>query len=239
MLLELGRDSFDISTRALIVGALECIPGTTIDDLVTEADRFVAEGADCLEVGLGQCADDDLACVAVSVEALTSRFDLPIAVKTSRATIAEACFTAGASIGHDPGSFADPNYLCAAVDAGASVVACGATAAGVAERAAWAKAAGIPNQRIIVGGDIRAIAELAQLGFPAMLTGAHSDSNADRPDTDSDDTERGAHIVAVMAGARILRTQNVKGTRRLADTVAELLRRRGVAAPAAARRETS
>ena len=58
-----------------------------------------------------------------AVEALHARFDLPISIDTWRASVARACYAAGAVVGNDISGFADPDYLPAAAEAGASVVA--------------------------------------------------------------------------------------------------------------------
>ena len=51
-----------------------------------------------------------------AIEALRARFDLPLSVDTWRASVARACFEAGAVVGNDISGFADPDYLatCAA-----------------------------------------------------------------------------------------------------------------------------
>ena len=83
--------------------------------------------------------------------------------------MASAAFAAGAVVGNDISGFADPDYLAAAAEAGASVVAThirlaprvadpnphyddlvGEVLAFLVERAARAEAAGIPRERIMV-----------------------------------------------------------------------------------------
>jgi dihydropteroate synthase len=57
------------------------------------------------------------------VKELVARFDLPVSIDTWRASVAQACFAEGASIGNDISGFADPEYLTVAAAAGATVVA--------------------------------------------------------------------------------------------------------------------
>ena len=90
MLLKLGSESFDISTRALVMGILNRTPDSfydagsyfDFDDFLTKAEKLVDDGADFLdvggvkagpgpEVGVGQ----ELERVVPAVEALASRFD--------------------------------------------------------------------------------------------------------------------------------------------------------------------
>jgi dihydropteroate synthase len=66
---------------------------------------------------------EELDRVVPVIATLVERFDVPISVDTWRASVAAACFEAGAVVGNDISGFADPGYLSAASAAGASVVA--------------------------------------------------------------------------------------------------------------------
>src|SRR5690606_5975798 len=114
-------------------------------------------------------ADEELDRVLPAVEALTTRFDVPISVDTFRTRVAEACYEAGACVGNDISGFSDPGYLEAAARHGASVVCThirlapripdpapvyddllGEVREFLRSRAERAVAAGIPPQRVIV-----------------------------------------------------------------------------------------
>ena len=146
------------------------------DDFLAQAERLVADGADFLDVGGVKAGPGDfvgeqeeLDRVVPAVEALRTRFDLPLSVDTWRASVARACYSAGAVVGNDISGFADPDYLPAAAEAGASVVATHIRLAPrvadpdpqyddlvpdvcsfLADRAAQAVAAGIAPERIMV-----------------------------------------------------------------------------------------
>lgn len=281
MQLELGRHQFDISTRALVMGILNRTPDSffdggkyfEFDDFLAKADQLVSDGADFLDVGgirlkpgdeVG--VEEELERVVPAVEALTTRFDVPVSVDTFRAKVVDACFSVGASVGNDTSGFADPMYLLAASEANASVVASHVRTAPrladpdpvyddvvedvvgfLRERADWAMAAGIPPQRIMVDAALDlgknaemstdllfATGRLADLGHPTFLSASNKGflgQLTGNPVGDRGNATHGAHVVGIMAGARILRAHDVKGTRRVADTVSELLQRRGVAAP--------
>ncbi len=102
-----------------------------LDRLLARAEQLVADGADVLEVGarpggvgvaeVSPAEECDLA--AGTLAELRSRFDVPLAVDTTRATVAEAAFAEGAVLGNDMSGFLDPGYLAAAAAAGAAVVA--------------------------------------------------------------------------------------------------------------------
>jgi dihydropteroate synthase len=136
--LVLGDRRFDITHRAVIMGILNRTPDSfydqgsyfDFDDFVRKAETLVAEGADLLDVGgvkAGPGPDvteaEEFDRTVPAVAALRERFDVPLSIDTWRASVAQACFEAGASVGNDISGFADPDYLGVCAAAGASVVA--------------------------------------------------------------------------------------------------------------------
>jgi dihydropteroate synthase len=136
--LELGARTFDITTRALVMGILNRTPDSFYDrgsywnpDLFYQrADALVAEGADVLDIGGVKAGpgpevteDEELERVVPAVEGICARFDVPVSVDTWRASVAAESYRAGAVMGNDISGFADPKYLPAAGAAGAAVVA--------------------------------------------------------------------------------------------------------------------
>ena len=135
----LGDRRHDLSRRPLVVAVLNRTRDSfydggrhlALDALLARAETLVSDGADVLEVGarpggvgvapVSPAEERDL--VAASVEALRARFDVPVGVDTTRALVARAAFAHGAVLGNDMSGFRDPDYLPAAVDAGAAVVA--------------------------------------------------------------------------------------------------------------------
>ncbi len=184
MRLALGARVYDVTHRALVMGILNRTPDSfydrganfDFDDFCRRAERLVADGADCLDVGGVKAGpgpevglQEELDRVLPAVEALHSRFDLPVSVDTWRAPVADAAYRAGAVMGNDISGFADPDYLPVCAAAGAAVVATHirlgprvpdpdphyddvVTEVGtfLADRAARAEAAGIPASRIMV-----------------------------------------------------------------------------------------
>jgi dihydropteroate synthase len=136
--LDLGPTRFDITFRALVMGILNRTPDSfydqgsyyAFDDFLRKAEQLVIDGADFLDVGGVKAGPGDevteaeeLDRVVPAVEALRSRFDLPLSVDTWRSSVARECFAAGAVVGNDISGFGDPDYLSVCADAGASVVA--------------------------------------------------------------------------------------------------------------------
>ena len=184
MFLDLGTTRFDITYRAIVMGILNRTPDSFYDqgsyfefeDFLRKAEQLVNDGADFLDVGGVKAGPGDevneqeeLDRVVPAIEALRSRFDLPLSVDTWRASVAKSCFEAGACIGNDISGFADPDYLDVCSAAGASVVATHirlaprvpdpdpqyddvvlAVCEFLADRAERARSAGIPRERIMV-----------------------------------------------------------------------------------------
>jgi dihydropteroate synthase len=137
-LLELGSRRFDVSAHALVMGILNRTPDSffdrgayfSLDAFVDRAAALVADGADLLDVGGVKAGpgpevdeEEELERVVPAVEALCSRFDVPVSVDTWRSRVARDAFAAGAVMGNDISGFADPDYLAVAAAAGAAVVA--------------------------------------------------------------------------------------------------------------------
>ncbi len=180
----LGDVRFDIRHRALVMGVLNRTTDSfydkgsyySFDAFLAKADELVTDGADLLDVGGVKAGpgvevglEEELDRVVPAVEALTSRFDLPLSVDTWRAAVLEAACTAGAVVGNDISGFADPAYLGVAAATGASVVATHMrlqprvadphpeydhlvddVRSFLSDRAQRAIAAGIPADRVIV-----------------------------------------------------------------------------------------
>jgi len=184
MIIELGETRFDAAFRPLVMGILNRTPDSfydsgsywSFDDFLRQAERLAAEGADCLDVGGVKAGpgpevtvETEIERVVPAIEALRSRLDVCVSVDTFRAAVLREALQAGACTGNDISGFADPDYLKAAADHGASVVAThirlgpriadprpvygdlSAEIAGFLKcRAEAALAAGIPASRIMV-----------------------------------------------------------------------------------------
>ena len=182
--LSLGSRRFDITDRALVMGILNRTPDSfydrgetfALDDLVRRADDLATAGADLLDIGgvkagpgpeVGEAEELDR--VIPALQAVHHRIDIPLSVDTWRASVAREAYASGAVVGNDISGFADPDYLPAAAEAGATVVAThirlaprvpdpepvyddvvADVSAFLLERAARATAAGIPPDRIVI-----------------------------------------------------------------------------------------
>ena len=109
-------------------------------------------------------------------------------------------------------------------------------------RGEQALAAGIPRERIMIDagldlGKTPAMStellhhsdDLVELGFPVFLSASNKGFLGELAGTDVDDRREvtfGAHALGIALGCRILRAHDVKGNRRLADTMSAVLQHR-------------
>lgn len=260
MRLALGLRTHDLTTRALVVGVVPVRP-PDLADCLSRAERMVVQGADLLDVGAvpagrgggdGVPGAEELDAVAAAVEALRQRLDVPVSCATTRAAVARAAFAAGAVMGIDPSGLSDPDYVPAALEAGAAVVAGHPGPGGpdvvtrvagfLAERGRWAGQGGLPPERIVVDPGVDRCAEpqaclallrrtpaLARLGHPVLVSvppPALAGWPGEGPGAAGADDRREAAAVgavAVVGGARLLRTGDVRAGRRVADVVSAIL----------------
>jgi dihydropteroate synthase len=182
--LDLGGTRHDLTHRALVMGILNRTPdsfydkGATydLDALWARAELLVAEGADILDIGGVKAGPgpevtepEELDRVVPVVAGLVARFPTPVSVDTWRASVARASYAEGAVMGNDISGLADPDYVVAAAEFGAAVVAThirlaprvadpephyddvvADVAAFLLARADRARAAGIPPERIVL-----------------------------------------------------------------------------------------
>lgn len=147
-----------------------------LDALYARAEALVDAGADILDVGGVKAGPgpevtevEEMERVIPVVAGLVARFPTPVSVDTWRASVARAAYAAGAVMGNDISGFADPDYLGAAAEFGAAVVATHIRLAPrvadpdphyddvvddvrrfLVARADRARAAGIPAERIVL-----------------------------------------------------------------------------------------
>ena len=258
--LRLGDRVYDIEHRPLVMGILNRTPdsfydkGVTfaLDDLVRRAGILVDQGADLLDVGgvkagpgpeVGE--EEELDRVVPAITALADRFDIPLSVDTWRASVARAAYRAGAVVGNDISGFADPDYLPAAAEHGATVVATHirlgpripdpdpvyddvveSVSTFLVDRAERARAAGITPDRIVVDAGL----DLGKTAWQSLALLRASDRLADLgyPLLLSASNKTFLGVVASIAatslgavlGCRVMRVHEVGAHRQACDVLA-------------------
>jgi len=137
--MQIGAKWFDIGSRTFIVGILNVTPDsfsdggryTTVESAAAKAAQMVADGADMVEIG-GESsrpghvkigAEQEMERVLPVLQALRKEIDVPIAVDTYKASVAEAALQHGAAVINDVHRFRlDPGL--AAVCAKFNAVCC-------------------------------------------------------------------------------------------------------------------
>jgi len=123
--LQIGSRTFEWGSRTYVMGIINVSPESfagdgieRVDDAVRQAEGFVAEGADILDVG-GQSTrpgfdeisvEEEVRRVIPVIERIAERVDLPVSIDAYRREVAEAALDAGACMlndiwgfRHDPG----------------------------------------------------------------------------------------------------------------------------------------
>ncbi len=114
--LQIGRHALQLD-RARIMAVLNVTPDSFsdggrfigLDAALTQAQRLVEEGADLLDIGgestrpgaVEVSVDAEIARVVPVIEAIASRFDLPISIDTSKPEVMRAAVAAGAGLIND------------------------------------------------------------------------------------------------------------------------------------------
>ncbi len=218
MALSLGERRYDLRDRVLVMAILNRTPDSfydrgvhwDIDAFLDRAETAVAEGADLLDVGgvsagsellVGEAEEIDR--VVPALEALATRFDVPVSIDTSRAAVLAAACKAGVVLANDISGFGDPDYLPTAVEHHAAVVAVHRNPGPVRtlqppdggvrevtdfllERAEQAQRAGVAHDRIIVDAGLglgktaaqslvllKETSALAALGYPLLVSASN------------------------------------------------------------------
>lgn len=115
--MKLGNHTWTFGSHVYVCGILNATPDSfadggrydTVEAALRHAERMVDEGADLIDVG-GEStrpgytpvsAEEEIARVVPVIEAIHSRFDIPISVDTYKAAVADAAVEAGAGMIND------------------------------------------------------------------------------------------------------------------------------------------
>jgi len=113
-----GGRKLPIGERTLIMGVLNVTPDSfsdggeffSLDKALAHAEEMIAEGADIIDIG-GEStrpggaaivsAEEEIQRVLPVIEQLVARFEVPISIDTTKASVARAALDAGAAIVND------------------------------------------------------------------------------------------------------------------------------------------
>ncbi|WP_295068330.1 dihydropteroate synthase [Ruminococcus sp.] len=115
--MKIGNKEFDVSSNCYIMGILNVTPDSfsdggrfnNMDSALRQTEKMIEEGMDILDIG-GESTrpgytkisdDEEIQRTAPVIEAVKSRFDVPISLDTYKYKVAEAGISAGADLIND------------------------------------------------------------------------------------------------------------------------------------------
>ncbi|HKB68404.1 MAG TPA: dihydropteroate synthase [Pyrinomonadaceae bacterium] len=113
-----GGRKLPIGERTLVMGILNVTPDSfsdggeffSLDNAMAHAEQMIAEGADIIDVGGESTRPGDAAILSAAeelervlpvIQSLAKRFDVPVSIDTTKASVARAALDAGAAIVND------------------------------------------------------------------------------------------------------------------------------------------
>ena len=112
-----GNRTLEFGKKTLIMGILNLTPDSfsdggrynNVDAAVDRVSQMINEGADCIDIGAESTGpksvpitvEEELDRLMPSLEAIRSRFDIPLSVDTFKSETAKQAITAGADIIND------------------------------------------------------------------------------------------------------------------------------------------
>ena len=115
--MKIGNRDFDIKNKTYIMGILNVTPDSFsdggkynhLDAALFHAEEMLRDGADIIDIG-GESTrpghtvitdQEEISRVVPVIEAVKSRFDVPVSIDTYKGTVAEAALKAGADLVND------------------------------------------------------------------------------------------------------------------------------------------
>lgn len=115
--MKIGGKEFDVKNRTYIMGILNVTPDSfsdggkynRMDTALRHAEEMIRDGADLVDIG-GESTrpghtvitdEEEIARVVPVIEAVKSRFDIPVSIDTYKGKVAEAALKAGADLVND------------------------------------------------------------------------------------------------------------------------------------------
>lgn len=255
----IGNHEFDTGNRCYIMGILNVTPDSffdggkwnDIDAALRHTDRMIGAGADIIDIGgessrpghTGVLPQEEIGRVLPIIEALRTRFDVPLSIDTCKSTVAEAAIDAGAALVNDIWGLKRDSGM-ATVIARSGVACCLVHNRGaidysdfmqnmlgdLAESASLAMMAGISKENVILDPGIgfaktyemnleaiNKVDFIKGLGYPVLL-GVSRKSVVGKtlglPETDRVEGSLAAAIVGLVRGCSFLRVHDVSETKR-------------------------
>ena len=253
--MKIGTKEFDLEHEFYVMGILNVTPDSfsdggkynDMDHALKQAERMVEEGAAILDVGgestrpnhIKITSAEEIERVCPVIEALKTRFDVPISLDTYKSDVAQAGIEAGADLLNDIWGLKWDGTM-AKVIAEAGIPCClmhnrkdtnyqnliEDVLADLQESADMALAAGIAREHIILDPGIgfakdldqnlsvmKHVGRLKELGYPVLLGTSRKSMiglTLDLPVTEREEGTMTTSVMGLMAGCSIFRVHDVK-----------------------------
>ena len=267
--MKIGTKEFDLEHEFYVMGILNVTPDSfsdggkynDMDHALKQAERMVEEGAAILEVGgestrpnhIKITSAEEIERVCPVIEALKTRFDVPISLDTYKSDVAQAGIEAGADLLNDIWGLKWDGTM-AKVIAEAGIPCClmhnrkdtnyqnliEDVLADLQESADMALAAGIAREHIILDPGIgfakdldqnlsvmKHVGRLKELGYPVLLGTSRKSMiglTLDLPVTEREEGTMTTSVMGLMAGCSIFRVHDVKTNMRGLSMAQAILR---------------
>ena len=267
--MKIGTKEFDLEHEFYVMGILNVTPDSfsdggkynDMDHALKQAERMVEEGAAILDVGgestrpnhIKITSAEEIERVCPVIEALKTRFDVPISLDTYKSDVAQAGIEAGADLLNDIWGLKWDGTM-AKVIAEAGIPCClmhnrkdmnyqnliEDVLADLQESADMALAAGIAREHIILDPGIgfakdldqnlsvmKHVGRLKELGYPVLLGTSRKSMiglTLDLPVTERDEGTMTTSVMGLMAGCSIFRVHDVKTNMRGLSMAQAILR---------------
>lgn len=257
--MKIGNRDFDTPHRTYLMGILNVTPDSfsdggkfnRLDDALYHAEEMLRDGADIIDIG-GESTrpghtviseEEEISRTAPVIEAVKSRFDVPVSVDTYKGPVAEAALQAGADLVNDIWGFKhDPNV--AKLTAKYHAACClmhnrtepvyenflEDLLSDLQECVQIARGAGVPDDRILLDPGIgfgktyemnleaiNRLELLHRLGFPLLLGTSRKSVIGLTLQLPADQRLEGTiatSVIAVMKGCAFVRVHDVRENRR-------------------------
>jgi dihydropteroate synthase len=253
--MQIGTHSFDTDHQVYVMGILNVTPDSfsdggkwnELDAALRHTEQMIADGAAIIDVG-GESTrpgytmisdEEEIERTAPVIEAIRSRFDIPVSIDTYKSKVAEAAVNAGADLVNDIWGLKYDEKM-AALIAEKKVACClmhnrtnaeytnfmEDLLADLRETVALAKKAGIADDKIILDPGvgfaksyennleaIRDVGKLKELGYPVLLGTSRKSVIGLTLETDKNERVEGTLVTTVFGvqqGCAFVRVHDVK-----------------------------
>ncbi len=265
----IGNKEFDTENKCYIMGILNVTPDSfsdggkfnRLDDALRHTEEMIKDGADIIDIG-GESTrpghqvitdEEEIARVTPVIEAVKSRFDIPVSIDTYKGQVAEAALQAGADLVNDIWGFkhdrrvaeltAKYNAACCLMHNRREAVYNNFqidVLSDLEECVYIARDAGVPDDKIILDPGVgfgktyemnleimNHLEILHWLSFPILLGTSRKSMiglTLDLPATDRLEGTLATTVMGVMKGCAFVRVHDIKENRRVIQMTEAILR---------------